>query len=173
MIMNTIKSIAVTALVTIGSFTAVTYTACNKDKCKDVVCQNGGTCSEGNCNCLAGFEGDRCQTKVVDKFVGTWNAAETCGSVPSPAYQVTITGSGTSLVISNLGNYGCSLGGNITWAGSITNSTSVTINDNKCSYQMNGTGTYNTNGSVTFTYTTTYTLGGVPQTDNCTVTLTK
>ena len=31
--------------------------------CGDVVCQNGGTCFEGDCECAEGFEGQNCQTK--------------------------------------------------------------------------------------------------------------
>src|SRR5579863_5442759 len=36
--------------------------SCSADKCKNVTCQNGGTCSDGNCNCPAGWGGAACQT---------------------------------------------------------------------------------------------------------------
>ena len=40
-----------------------------KDKCEDVVCQNGGTCEDGNCKCPAGYEGDRCQMESLPKAI--------------------------------------------------------------------------------------------------------
>ena len=172
--MKSIKSIAFSALLTIGAFATVTYTACNKDECKDVVCQNGGTCSGGNCSCQTGWEGPRCETRVNAKFAGTWNAAETCSGVPAN-YIVTITAdpaNPTQVLVNNLGAYGCSVGGTVTFNGSV-NSFSLTINDNKCGYQMNATGTYNSDGSVTVNYTATYDPGTGTQTDNCSVTLTK
>lgn len=33
--------------------------SCNK--CKDVVCENGGTCEDGLCQCLNGFSGTNCE----------------------------------------------------------------------------------------------------------------
>lgn len=33
------------------------------DKCKDVTCQNGGTCDNGKCACPTGYSGDNCEIK--------------------------------------------------------------------------------------------------------------
>lgn len=168
--MKSIRNIAFAALMTIGAFSAITYTACNKDECKDVVCNNGGTCVDGTCSCPTGYEGTTCQTKSVDKFIGTWTATETCSGGSPSTYQVIISAdpsAANKVLVSNLGDYGCTTGGTITWNGSV-NSATLTINDNKCQYQMNATGNYN-NGSVTITYTATY----LTNTDNCTATLTK
>jgi hypothetical protein len=68
--MKSFKQIALSAFLTISAFGAVVYTSCNKDECKDVVCQNGGTCSEGKCTCPTGYDGTNCETKSRDKFVG-------------------------------------------------------------------------------------------------------
>jgi hypothetical protein len=75
--MKSIKQIAVTVLLSIGAFGSVVYTACNKDKCKDVNCANGGTCNAGNCVCATGYEGTNCETQSRTKFVKTWAATDT------------------------------------------------------------------------------------------------
>jgi len=46
--------------------------SCNSNPCKDIVCQNNGTCREGACACPSGFEGNFCQSKASDKFIGYW-----------------------------------------------------------------------------------------------------
>lgn len=171
--MKSARNIIFSALLTIGAFGAVTYTACKKDECKDVVCNNGGTCSSGKCVCATGYEGDKCETKFNAKYVGTWSVTETCGTATSTPYQVTITADAsdpTKVLVSNLGNYNCTVGGTINFNGTVNtaNSSQLTINDNKCGTQMNATGSIS-NGKLTFTYTATYTGGS----DNCTATLTK
>jgi EGF-like domain len=45
---------------------------CNTNPCSDVVCKNNGTCREGACACPSGFEGNFCQNKAGDKFIGYW-----------------------------------------------------------------------------------------------------
>lgn len=75
--MNKIKNIAFSALLSLGAFGAVTYTACTKDECKDVVCQNGGTCAGGSCNCTTGYEGATCQTESRAKYAGDYKGTGT------------------------------------------------------------------------------------------------
>ncbi|WP_276133472.1 calcium-binding EGF-like domain-containing protein [Polluticoccus soli] len=168
--MKSIRNIAFSALLTLGAFSAITYASCSKDECEDVVCQNGGTCVDGSCVCSSGYEGTNCEIKSNAKFVGTWSVTETCGSATSNPYQVTITADGTDatkVLVSNLGNYGCTQGGTIVFDG-LVNGATLTINDNACATQMNATGNY-ANGKITFNYTASY---GVT-TDNCTATLSK
>ena len=52
--------------------------SCKKDPCKGVSCQNGGTCSDGNCNCSLPWEGSRCEVDARDKFVGSWSGPQDC-----------------------------------------------------------------------------------------------
>ncbi len=64
-------------------------TSCTQDKCKGVTCQNGGTCSNGNCNCVTGYEGANCQTKANAKFVGNYTGTSNCdGSVSSETVPI-------------------------------------------------------------------------------------
>jgi hypothetical protein len=37
--------------------------SCNKNKCKDQFCMNGGICVEGTCECDAGYFGEHCEGK--------------------------------------------------------------------------------------------------------------
>lgn len=94
--MKSFKNIALGAFLTVSAFGAVLYTSCTKDECKDVVCQNGGTCSGGTCTCATGYEGSKCETKSRDKFVGTYVGAETC-SVGTDNYSITLAANSDAL----------------------------------------------------------------------------
>jgi hypothetical protein len=47
-------------------------TACKYDYCKDVKCENGGTCDNGLCRCTPVYEGERCEKLAREKFIGNW-----------------------------------------------------------------------------------------------------
>lgn len=100
--MNRIKNIAFSVLLTLGAFTAITYTSCNKDECKDVVCNNGGTCVDGTCQCSTGYEGTNCQTESRTKFIKSWSASDQTGS-SNLVYTVAIAAGAqiNSVLISN------------------------------------------------------------------------
>jgi hypothetical protein len=53
-------------------------TSCEKDACTDVQCQNGGSCGGGFCHCPVGYEGAVCETKSLDKFIGTYYGTVRC-----------------------------------------------------------------------------------------------
>jgi hypothetical protein len=60
------------AILTIIIFTTVAYMSCTKtetetDKCANVTCQNGGTCSGGICYCKAGYTGTYCEKKICEE----------------------------------------------------------------------------------------------------------
>jgi hypothetical protein len=42
--------------------------ACESDPCENVVCQNGGTCVDGTCDCPTGFEGKFCEVAVKGRM---------------------------------------------------------------------------------------------------------
>ncbi|MEN2993667.1 MAG: hypothetical protein ABDH91_08980 [Bacteroidia bacterium] len=63
--------------------------SCKKDPCKDVKCQNGGVCTDGQCSCKLPWEGNRCEVDARDKFVGSWRGTENCGgSVETRAFSI-------------------------------------------------------------------------------------
>ena len=59
-------------------FGALTLQSCMKDPCKNVTCQNGGTCQDGNCECTLPWEGPKCEVDARDKFVGFWRGTTVC-----------------------------------------------------------------------------------------------
>lgn len=61
-----------------------------KDPCKDTLCDNGTCLDEGICECNAGYEGPTCSVKITEKYLGTFDASETCDSGPTD-YIVNIT----------------------------------------------------------------------------------
>ncbi len=165
MIMKSIKRIALSAMLTIGAFGAVVYTSCNKDECKDVVCQNGGTCSSGNCACATGYEGNRCETASAAKFIGTWKVNEaSCGGNYTNTVNAGTTA--TTIIFSNLGNF--------------TNAAQVIASADKNTLLINnftdatgrkfsGSGTFSSD-SYTVTYTVTFTDN---TTETCTAVFSK
>ncbi|MBK8634240.1 MAG: calcium-binding EGF-like domain-containing protein [Saprospiraceae bacterium] len=49
--------------------TLLCFSCAEKDPCEGVTCQNGGTCFEGKCQCLDGFEGNSCETEKLPTAV--------------------------------------------------------------------------------------------------------
>jgi hypothetical protein len=161
--MKSIRNIALSALLTLGAFSAVTYTSCNKDECKDVVCQNGGSCVDGTCQCATGYEGTNCETEIRTKFVKTWTAKDTeVGGPALPVYTSPISKGAavTDVLISDfsdeyfINDVKATISGN-----TITIPSQTPDNDN---YKVSGTGTYNaTDKKITWTYTITDPLGAI------------
>lgn len=71
-------------------------TSC-KDKCKDVICNNG-ICDEGNCVCNYGWSGEDCDFKRVSVFFGDWTGDFNCG-LNDQTITMHIEGIGNSLDI--------------------------------------------------------------------------
>jgi hypothetical protein len=76
--MKPVRYVLLIAFLIVGVMSALVYTSCKKDKCVDVACKNLGACFDGNCTCLAGYEGSRCDTLSRKKFIYTWNGADSC-----------------------------------------------------------------------------------------------
>jgi hypothetical protein len=166
--MKSLRNIALSAIMTIGAFSAITYTSCNKDECKDVVCQNGGTCVNGTCSCPTGYEGANCETKSRDKFLGNWSGSDKCGS---GTYNVSLTiGTSTNNINALVNNPG-GFGGTIQITGAVTASNKLSFTNASVGSgrTLTGTMTFN-NNSMTFEYTVTPATGSP---DVCNGTYTK
>lgn len=70
--MKNLKSILLSSALTLGIFGTTTFISCNPDACSDVVCNNGGTCTDGTCTCAVGFEGTNCDTESRTKLLGSF-----------------------------------------------------------------------------------------------------
>jgi len=101
--------------------TVLSFNSCTTDACKDVTCQNGGTCLEGDCVCGDAYSGTNCETLVRTAFLGTFNVGETCGS-GSDTYAVVIAAGSTdaSVSITNLYDQGFVVTGTVNADGGIT-----------------------------------------------------
>jgi hypothetical protein len=86
--MRPMRTILFSVVLTLVVFSTVTYTACTKkNHCLNVVCANGGLCDGGNCQCLVGYEGSRCEILSRDKFVNTYNGNDLCGNFNGHTYD--------------------------------------------------------------------------------------
>ncbi|RYD58579.1 MAG: hypothetical protein EOP56_03055 [Sphingobacteriales bacterium] len=154
-LMKSIRNIAFSVLLTLGAFSAVTYTSCSKDECKDVVCNNGGTCNEtdGSCACPTGYTGTLCETEVRAKFIKSWSAIDRkTGSTTDIVYASPIV-AGTAVTEVKIGNFSDLFETAVT---ATVNGNTITIpsqEPDKDGYKISGTGTYNeTDKSISWTY---------------------
>ena len=97
------KRFTLVAFSTIGFLLliAVVFTSCEKQDvnygpttfyqpCKDVICLNGGSCNDGSCTCPIGFEGEKCETRSVNKFLGSYEAFDDCFMNAQESYMASI-----------------------------------------------------------------------------------
>ena len=93
--MKKIKALLYIAIV--ATTLSVALISCTPDPCKDVVCQNGGTCLEGTCDCADGFVGTFCEGALV----GNYNVSENSFTTGASSYVSGYTVSGSNVQISN------------------------------------------------------------------------
>ncbi len=95
-------------LAAVAVATTVFFASCSEDKCKNVTCQNLGTCIDGACECASGYEGTNCETLSRAKFLGNYTFDETPSSEPAGTNYPNTFSSGTAnneMIISNFGGY--------------------------------------------------------------------
>lgn len=89
--MRKISLITGTALMVLLTCTLVVFNACNKDTCKSLVCKNNSVCRDGRCKCAEGFEGVNCETKMYEKFIGTYDGKYRCNGLAEETITNIIT----------------------------------------------------------------------------------
>lgn len=101
-----LKAIYFATIATLSIFSTVAYVSCEQEKCKSVTCAYGGVCVQGACNCLAGYEGPRCETINRLRYLNTWNVTEDGTVTEATQYTVTIVGGPNiqEVLISNFNN---------------------------------------------------------------------
>lgn len=157
--------------------------SCENDPCEGIVCENGGICQEGVCDCTTGFVGDDCGSIDVSRFIGTYAGRyEGCFQV-SPSHEVLIgegTTEGTDLEIINLGDFACpGAADNRSRVSASLSGTNLTIpSQTHCAtttfegYTFSGSGTVFLD-SIRIDFSVVYDKSGASQTDNCTAILIK
>jgi hypothetical protein len=157
--MKNLKSIFLATFLTIGAFSTTVFTSCEKDACDDIVCANGGTCTEGICACPSGYEGTLCETVSRSKFTKSWAAADQQGANNLVYNCVIANGTAiTSVLIDDTfsDDY-------------FVNNVNATVNGNTITipsqepdadgYKVAGTGTL-TSGKISWNYTITEVSSG-------------
>jgi len=152
--MKLFRQIALSALVTLGTFATVAYTSsCSKDACKGVTCNNGGTCSGGTCTCPTGYTGTDCSGYA---YVGSWKGTDNCTN-PTASFTVTMgldsssTGA-TKVLVSNPSGYGSTV--QISGTLSTDAKTITFTNQTVGAVTITGAMTLTSNTAFTWTYTT-------------------
>jgi hypothetical protein len=140
------------SLLTIGTFSAVTFSSCSKD---DKICN-------------VGYEGEDCKTLSRTKFVGKWGGTELC-TIGDDTYTIEIaagSGSDLTLVYTNVYN------DNYTATGTITGTNGFSFSGTAAGgVTFSGTATYeNGTGRLVVVYKV---MTGSVETNSCTFTGTK
>lgn len=165
---------------TIGILCLLVLAACKKDPCEELLCQNGGTCMEGICECPAEYEGEFCETLLQVKFLGTYDASYDCSSAVNKVTVQAVPDSSQLIKIINLGDYACpdpgadfveliaQIDSNLV---NIPEQT-VCIGSGFTGYTYQGTGSVSSN-LITLDYTVNYESDGLLVKDECMATLEK
>jgi hypothetical protein len=85
----------------------VSINGCSKTEECTVPCLFG-TCTGNECNCSSGYEGDSCSVLTTNKFIGDWEAVDTC-ETNTYVYTATVAASASVInrvVITNFGRFG-------------------------------------------------------------------
>src|SRR6267154_1017735 len=59
-----LRKLLIYFFVTIFSLLLV-VSACKKDSCRNNLCENGGVCIDGSCNCPTGYSGVHCELTCI------------------------------------------------------------------------------------------------------------
>jgi len=101
-----VKSVRFAFLVSVGLIAL--FVGCSTpNPCSGIDCLNYGLCNDGECLCLAGYEGTVCDTISRDRILGSYVATQNCNQDEPFTYQMFIAAgpqSVSDLIIGNFGN---------------------------------------------------------------------
>ena len=132
------------------------------DPCKETVCENGGTCIDGTCNCPAGYQGDSCNHETRSFYYGTYNVHDVCTVTGVSDYTVNISEVPDQLTKVYIANFANSFANNVIAS---VNGNQITIavqspdNDGRL---VSGSGTLSQN-----TIHMSYSISGSTGTNTC------
>lgn len=155
------------------------WTGCKKDDpCENITCLNGGTCLDGDCQCIAGFQGASCEINTLQGFLGTYSVNYSGCFTTTENHQIIIEqveGKIDQILMYNLGDYACP-DADLVVTGEIANSeltiASQTIDCGPIAYTFEGSGTLS-GSTLTLGFKVTYDSDGIEKEDNCTAVLDK
>jgi hypothetical protein len=152
--MRRITLILTTMMLFFIAASSVVFHACTKDPCDKIICKNNGVCRDGHCKCATGFEGPNCETKMYEKYIGTWDGTYRCnGLIPETVTLIIAPGaSANTMSIYNL------------FAQNQAMEATVDIDKVTIADQIAGNTTYSGNGYIDGKYLTLY----IEQKDNLT-----
>lgn len=155
----------------LGSMVVFAPACGDKDACKDVDCGPNGTCFEGICECIDGYEGTACETEWVTKFLGSYTGTDGCGGTLTK--PVTISKLTTETVrITNFGGFDSYVDATISLENASSASAQVISLNNyqdPAGRKFSGTGKISGN-TINMTYVVTYSDN---TTENCTFIISK
>jgi Golgi nucleoside diphosphatase len=150
--MQNIKLVSITSILVFIAFSTMLLIGCAKDRdliingtniqpCKNTVCYNGGSCIDGICYCPIGFEGNDCNLRWNERYVGNYTANDGCDAGNS--YNVNISqiiNRGDAILVNNISKLGTNvnLEGMLNPDKTTVNFTPQRFND---SIYISGTGT--------------------------------
>lgn len=145
--------------------------ACKKDACETVICNNGGSCKDGTCTCPVGYEGVFCETSIALLFTGNYAATYDCTSATQEvALSLKPAAPANIITLRNLGDY-C-LPTDALIDATVRNDSLFIQNQTTCvstgfaGYTYQGIG-IRKGDSLSLTFSVSYNAGGTPHTDNC------
>ena len=118
------------SLLTLGAFSAITFSSCSKD---DV--------------CPVGYTGEDCKTLVRDQFIGVYVGTEQC-TTGDDSYTITITANSDNVKVTMTNIYN----DNYTAIGTVTGNNTISFSGSQGGATFSGTGTIAGN-QLTLDYT--------------------